>query len=109
MTAHSMSHYSEGERRTVSESRDTAHAKLSAEFIDKLKASKGRAMFYWPTANLTVACLGSRSAVCLHHKLTWRAGACPTNSFKIANRKTWIRSPEASAEQLGQLFDTSWR
>jgi hypothetical protein len=40
MTAHSMSHYSEGERRTVSQSRDTAHAKLLAEFIDKLKASK---------------------------------------------------------------------
>lgn len=40
MTAHSMSHYSEGERRNVSQSRDTAHAKLLAEFIDKLKASK---------------------------------------------------------------------
>ena len=40
MTAHSMSHYSEGERRDVSQSRDTAHAKLLAEFIDKLKASK---------------------------------------------------------------------
>jgi hypothetical protein len=40
MTAHSMSHYSEGERRTVSESRDTAHARLLAEFLDKLKASK---------------------------------------------------------------------
>lgn len=39
MTAHSMSHYSEGERRDVSQSRDTAHAKLLAEFIDKLKAS----------------------------------------------------------------------
>lgn len=40
MTAHNMSHYSEGERRTVSQYRDTAHAKLLAEFIDKLKASK---------------------------------------------------------------------
>jgi len=40
MTAHNMSHYSEGERRTVSQNRDTAHAKLLAEFIDKLKASK---------------------------------------------------------------------
>jgi len=40
MSAHSMSHYSEGERRNVSQSRDTAHAKLLAEFIDKLKASK---------------------------------------------------------------------
>ncbi|TWU57631.1 DUF1552 domain-containing protein [Rubripirellula reticaptiva] len=40
MSAHSMSHYSEGERRTVSESRDTAHAKLLAEFIDKLKSTK---------------------------------------------------------------------
>lgn len=40
MTAHSMSHYSEGERRTVSQNRDTAHAKLLAGFIDKLKASK---------------------------------------------------------------------
>jgi hypothetical protein len=40
MTAHSMSHYSEGERRTVSELRDTQHALLLAEFIDKLKASK---------------------------------------------------------------------
>ncbi|WP_145418816.1 DUF1552 domain-containing protein [Planctomycetes bacterium K23_9] len=40
MTAHSMSHYSEGERRTVSQNRDTGHAKLLAEFIDKLKASK---------------------------------------------------------------------
>lgn len=40
MSAHTMSHYSEGERRTVSQSRDTAHAKLLAEFIDKLKAAK---------------------------------------------------------------------
>jgi len=40
MTAHSMSHYSEGERRNVSQSRDTAHAKLLAGFMDKLKASK---------------------------------------------------------------------
>lgn len=40
MSAHSMSHYSEGERRTVSEKRDTGHAKLLSEFFDKLKASK---------------------------------------------------------------------
>ena len=40
MTAHSMSHYSEGERRTVSQKRDHANAKLLARFIDKLKASK---------------------------------------------------------------------
>jgi hypothetical protein len=40
MSAHTMSHYSEGERRTVSQQRDTAHAKLLAEFFDKLKASK---------------------------------------------------------------------
>ena len=40
MSAHTMSHFSEGERRTVSQSRDTAHAKLLAEFIDKLKGSK---------------------------------------------------------------------
>ena len=40
MSAHSMSHYSKGERRTVSMSRDTAHAKLLAGFIDQLKASK---------------------------------------------------------------------
>lgn len=40
MTAHSMSHYSEGERRTVSQNRDRANAKLLARFIEKLKASK---------------------------------------------------------------------
>lgn len=40
MTSHSMSHYSEGERRTVSMSRDTTHARLLAEFFEKLKASK---------------------------------------------------------------------
>ena len=40
MSAHTMSHYSEGERRTVSQNRDTAHAKLLAQFFDKLKASK---------------------------------------------------------------------
>lgn len=39
MSAHSMSHFSEGERRTVSMQRDTTHAKLLAEFFDKLKAS----------------------------------------------------------------------
>ena len=40
MSAHSMSHYSEGERRTVSESRDKANARLLAEFLDKLKGIK---------------------------------------------------------------------
>ena len=40
MTAHSMSHYSEGERRTVSQNRDNANAQLLANFMDKLKASK---------------------------------------------------------------------
>ena len=39
MRAHSMSHFSEGERRDVSMLRDTTHAKLLAEFFDKLKAS----------------------------------------------------------------------
>ena len=39
MSAHNMSHYSEGERRTVSQDRDRANAKLMAGFIDKLKAS----------------------------------------------------------------------
>lgn len=39
MTAHNMSHYSEGERRTVSQNRDRANAKLMARLIDKLKAS----------------------------------------------------------------------
>lgn len=39
MTAHNMSHYSEGERRTVSQDRDRANAKLLAGFIDKLKSS----------------------------------------------------------------------
>lgn len=40
MTAHNMSHYSEGDRRVVSQKRDGANAKLLARFIDKLKASK---------------------------------------------------------------------
>lgn len=39
MSAHNMSHYSEGERRTVSQNRDRANAELLAGFIDKLKAS----------------------------------------------------------------------
>ncbi|MEM6469638.1 MAG: DUF1552 domain-containing protein [Planctomycetota bacterium] len=39
MTAHNMSHYSEGERRTVSQNRDRANAKLLARFIDRLKSS----------------------------------------------------------------------
>ena len=40
MSAHTMSHFSIGERRDVSESRDRAHAKMLAEFFDKLKASE---------------------------------------------------------------------
>lgn len=40
MSAHTMSHFSEGERRDVSQSRDHANAELLAAFIDKLKASK---------------------------------------------------------------------
>ncbi|MEO6787387.1 MAG: DUF1552 domain-containing protein, partial [Chthoniobacteraceae bacterium] len=40
MSAHNMSHYSEGERRDVSQSRDKANAELLARFIDKLKLSK---------------------------------------------------------------------
>ncbi len=40
MSAHTMSHYSEGERRDVSEMRDLHNAKFLARFIDKLKASK---------------------------------------------------------------------
>lgn len=40
ISAHSMSHYSAGERRQVSEMRDRTNAKVLADFIDKLKASK---------------------------------------------------------------------
>ncbi|MDF1823634.1 MAG: DUF1552 domain-containing protein [Verrucomicrobiales bacterium] len=40
MSAHTMSHFSEGERRDVSEMRDLHIAKFVASFIDKLKASK---------------------------------------------------------------------
>ena len=40
MSAHTMSHYSEGERRTVSEMRDLHNAKFLARLIDKMKASK---------------------------------------------------------------------
>lgn len=40
MSAHNMSHYSEGDRQEVSELRDRHHAILLAEFMDKLKASK---------------------------------------------------------------------
>lgn len=70
MSAHTMSHFSEGERRTVSQSRDTAHAKLLAEFIDKLKASKepdGSSLF----DHCSIAFGSNLSAV---HSLT----NCPT-------------------------------
>jgi hypothetical protein len=40
ITSHNMSHYTSGERQSVSEDRDQAHAKLLAYFIAKLKASK---------------------------------------------------------------------
>lgn len=40
ISAHTMSHYSHGERREVSEMRDLHNAKFLAGFIDKLKASK---------------------------------------------------------------------
>ena len=40
MSAHTMSHFSHGERRDVSEMRDLHNAKFLASFIDKLKASK---------------------------------------------------------------------
>lgn len=70
MSAHSMSHYSEGERRAVSQKRDGANAKLLARFIDKLKASReadGSSLF-----DNSVITLGSNlSSV---HSLT----NCPT-------------------------------
>ncbi|MBK1880024.1 DUF1552 domain-containing protein [Pelagicoccus mobilis] len=40
MSAHNMSHYGPGDRYDASEARDRAHAKLLAEFITKLKATK---------------------------------------------------------------------
>jgi len=40
MSAHTMSHFSVGERRDVSEMRDIHNAKFLSSFIDKLKASK---------------------------------------------------------------------
>ncbi|MEM7143811.1 MAG: DUF1552 domain-containing protein [Verrucomicrobiota bacterium] len=40
ISAHTMSHYSHGERREVSEMRDLHNAKFLARFIDKLRASK---------------------------------------------------------------------
>ncbi|MDF1741654.1 MAG: DUF1552 domain-containing protein [Verrucomicrobiales bacterium] len=40
ISAHTMSHYSHGERRDVSEMRDLYNAKFLARFIDKLKASR---------------------------------------------------------------------
>ncbi|MGI9471547.1 MAG: DUF1552 domain-containing protein [Rubripirellula sp.] len=39
MSVHTMSHYAEGDRHEVSESRDRHHAILLAQFIDKLKAT----------------------------------------------------------------------
>ncbi len=70
MTAHNMSHYSEGERRTVSQNRDGANAKLLARFIDKLKASKeadGSSLF----DNITITMGSNLSSV---HSLN----NCPT-------------------------------
>ncbi|MEM7603177.1 MAG: DUF1552 domain-containing protein, partial [Verrucomicrobiota bacterium] len=40
MSAHTMSHFSHGERRDVSEMRDLHNAKFLSQFLDKLKASK---------------------------------------------------------------------
>lgn len=40
ISAHTMSHYSHGERREASEMRDEHNAKMFAGFIDKLKAAK---------------------------------------------------------------------
>lgn len=40
ISAHTMSHYSHGERRDVSEMRDLHNAKFLARFIDRLKESK---------------------------------------------------------------------
>ncbi len=40
ISAHTMSHYSHGERRDVSEMRDLHYAKFLSAFIDKLKASE---------------------------------------------------------------------
>jgi len=40
ISAHTMSHYSHGERRDVSEMRDLHNARFLARFIDKLKVSK---------------------------------------------------------------------
>ena len=40
ISAHNMSHYTSGERREVSETRDLKHSELLAGFLDKLKASK---------------------------------------------------------------------
>ncbi|MEM7560166.1 MAG: hypothetical protein AAF394_13690, partial [Planctomycetota bacterium] len=70
MTAHNMSHYSEGERRTVSQDRDGANAKLLSRFIDKLKASKeadGSSLF----DNITITMGSNLSSV---HSLN----NCPT-------------------------------
>ena len=70
MSAHTMSHFSEGERRTVSQSRDTAHARLLAGFIDRLKASTepdGSSLF----DHCTIAFGSNLSSV---HSLT----NCPT-------------------------------
>lgn len=39
MSAHTMSHYSHGERRDVSEMRDLHYAKFLATFMDKMKTS----------------------------------------------------------------------
>ena len=55
MTAHSMSHYSEGERRTVSQKRDGGHARMLAEFITRLKSTKeadGSSLFEHATVTL---------------------------------------------------------
>ena len=70
ISAHNMSHYSSGQRREVSESRDRKQAELLAYLIDKLKASKevdGSSIF----DNISIAYGSNISSI---HYLT----NCPT-------------------------------
>ena len=70
ITGHNMSHYNNGDRQSVSETRDRTHAELLARFFDKLKASKeadGSSLF-----DNTVISFGSN--ISSMHNLT----NCPT-------------------------------
>lgn len=118
MTAHSMSHYSAGERRNVSQSRDTAHAKLLAEFIDKLKSSKepdGSSLF----DNCSITLGTNLSSV---HSLT----NCPTlvtgggagikhgRHLVMSNRKTplcnlWLSLLQGSGISTDSFGDSTGR